>query len=183
MAGWAHVDRGSSDGPAPFGWLRRMNYLKPFSIWGSYTYGIGVAVDEQMAQRWLKKAFKGGIREAALEVAWPRDARNEKAVVKIHRLRPITGRHFVGTEKRLVPATLLRLRTQREELPGGQWRFASRLKGAFWLQRAALSGDAAAADALEYFYEDGLYMPDPQGRMRLFWASYAEGLRDALECR
>ncbi|WP_087675397.1 SEL1-like repeat protein [Pseudomonas syringae] len=54
-------------------------------------------------------------------------------------------------------------------------------KGLFWLQRAALNGDAAAADALEYFYEDALYMPDPQGRMRLFWASYAEDLREPFE--
>lgn len=54
-------------------------------------------------------------------------------------------------------------------------------KGLFWLLRAALSGDAAAADALEYFYEDALYMPDPQGRMRLFWASYAEDLREPFE--
>jgi hypothetical protein len=54
-------------------------------------------------------------------------------------------------------------------------------KGLFWLQRVALSGDAAAADALEYFFEDAVCLPDPQGRMRLFWASYAADLRESCE--
>lgn len=154
-----------------------------FNLGQLYTYGIGVAVDEQMAQRWLKKAFKGGIREAALEVAWLYDARDRKGSCEASWVEADNRKAFRWYRKAARAGdTAAFARLGKSYLEGnGVSRHVS--KGLFWLQRAALSGDAAAADALEYFYEDALYMPDPQGRMRLFWASYAEGLRDAFECR
>jgi hypothetical protein len=49
-----------------------------FNLGQLYICGIVGAMDERMSMRWLKKAFKGGIREAALEVAWLYDARNRE---------------------------------------------------------------------------------------------------------
>lgn len=148
-----------------------------FNLGQLYTYGIGVAVDERMAQRWLKKAFKGGIREAALEVAWLYDVRDREGSGAASRVEA-DGRQAFRWYRKAARAgdTAAFARLGKSYLEGnGVSRQVA--KGLFWLQRAALSGDAAAADALEYFYEDALYMPDPQGRMRLFWASYAEDLR------
>lgn len=148
-----------------------------FNLGQLYTYGIGVAIDEHMAQRWLKKAFKGGIREAALEVAWLYDARDREGSCAASRVEADYRKAFRWYRKAARAGdTAAFARLGKSYLEGnGVSRHVS--KGLFWLQRAALSGDAAAADALEYFYEDALYMPDPQGLMRLFWASYAEGLR------
>jgi TPR repeat protein len=148
-----------------------------FNLGQLYTYGIGVAIDEHMAQRWLKKAFKGGIREAALEVAWLYDARDREGSCAASRVEADYRKAFRWYRKAARAGdTAAFARLGKSYLEGnGVSRHVS--KGLFWLQRAALSGDAAAADALEYFYEDALYMPDPQGLMRLFWASYAEDLR------
>ena len=148
-----------------------------FNLGQLYTYGIGVAIDERMAQRWLKKAFKGGIREAALEVAWLYDARDREGSCAASRVEADYRKAFRWYRKAARAGdTAAFARLGKSYLEGnGVSRHVS--KGLFWLQRAALSGDAAAADALEYFYEDALYMPDPQGLMRLFWASYAEDLR------
>lgn len=148
-----------------------------FNLGQLYTYGIGVAIDEHMAQRWLKKAFKGGIREAALEVAWLYDARDREGSCAASRVEADYRKAFHWYRKAARAgdtAAFARLGKSYLEGNGVSRQVA---KGLFWLQRAALSGDAAAADALEYFYEDALYMPDPQGRMRFFWASYAEDLR------
>lgn len=152
-----------------------------FNLGQLYTYGIGVSVDERMAQRWLKKAFKGGIREAALEVAWLYDTRDRKGSCEASQVKADNRKAFRWYRKAARAGdTAAFARLGKSYLEGnGVSRHVS--KGLFWLQRAALSGDAAAADALEYFYEDALYMPDPQGRMRLFWASYAEDLREPFE--
>lgn len=148
-----------------------------FNLGQLYTYGIAVSVDERIAQRWLKKAFKGVIREAALEVAWLYDARDRKGSCEASQVEADYRKAFRWYRKAARAghtAAFARLGKSYLEGNGVSRQVA---KGLFWLHRAALSGDAAAADALEYFYEDALYMPDPQGRMRLFWASYAEDLR------
>jgi len=152
-----------------------------FNLGQLYTYGIVVDMDEKLAQRWLKKAFKGGIREAALEVAWLYDARNREGNCVASRVEADNRKAFRWYRKAARAGdTAAYARLGKSYLEGnGVSRQVS--KGLFWLQRAALGGDAAAADALEYFYEDAMYMPDPQGRMRLFWASYAEDLREPFE--
>lgn len=152
-----------------------------FNLGQLYTYGAGVAMDERMAMRWLKKAFKAGIREAALEVAWLFDARDREGCSKALQVEANDRKAFRWYRKAARAGdTAAFARLGKSYLEGnGVSRHVA--KGLFWLQRAALGGDAAAAEALEYFYEDEIYMPDPQGRMRLFWASYAEHLHEPFK--
>jgi len=152
-----------------------------FNLGQLYTYGAGVAMDERMAMRWLKKAFKAGIREAALEVAWLFDARDREGCSKALQVEANDRKAFRWYRKAARAGdTAAFARLGKSYLEGnGVSRHVAKVL--FWLQRAAISGVAAAAEALEYFYEDEIYMPDPQGRMSLFWASYAEDLQESVK--
>lgn len=127
-----------------------------FNLGQVYTYGLGVDVDEHAAKAWLKRAFKVGIREAALEIACLYDRRDREGVVQASRIEADNNKAFRWYRKAanaFVDRAHARLGLSC--LDGDD--VASNVpKGLYWLHRVAFSGQAADADILEYIFEDTL---------------------------
>lgn len=142
-----------------------------------YAYGLGVDTDEHAAKAWFKRAFDAGIREGALEIAWLYDQRDRKGAVHASRVEADKKKAFRWYRKAANASDCRAYARLGRSYLDGDGVSLNVPKGFYWLHRAALSGDAVAADLLEYFFEDALHMPDPQGRMRAYWAAFAADLR------
>lgn len=148
-----------------------------YNVGQLYASGLGVDTDEHAAKTWFKRAFDAGIREGALEIAWLYDQRDRTGVVHASRVEVDKRKAFRWYRKAAHASDCRAYARLGRSYLEGDGVSLNVPKGFYWLHRAALSGDAVAADLLEYFFEDALHMPDPEGRMRAYWAAFAADLR------